>query len=147
MNIELTKTQRLLLCGSLIGLASLMLQACETVMKENEDVREKICGNWQSAEAGPDILVYKEGEHYKVTLFRRSGVRRRLKPETYLLQREENGNLYMNTGFRIDVAYTADCVPPKPIHTSLYRLDGSLDWLMESICDFSFSVNPKRDCI
>ena len=108
MNIELTKTQRLLLCGSLIGLASLMLQACETVMKENEDVREKICGNWQSAEAEPDILVYKEGEHYKVTLFRRSGVRRRLKPETYLLQREENGNLYMNTGFRIDVAYNEE---------------------------------------
>ena len=125
MNIELTKTQRLLLCGGMIGLASLMLQACETVMKENEDVREKICGNWtvmkenedvrekicgnwQSAEAGPDILVYKEGEHYKVTLFRRSGVRRRLKPETYLLQREENGNLYMNTGFRIDVAYNEE---------------------------------------
>ena len=108
MNIELTKTQRLLLCGGLIGLASLMLQACETVMKENEDVREKICGNWQSVEAGPDILVYKEGEHYKVTLFRRSGVRRRLKPETYLLQREENGNLYMNTGFRIDVAYNEE---------------------------------------
>ena len=108
MNIELTKTQRLLLCGGLIGLASLMLQACETVMKENEDIREKICGNWQSAEAGPDVLVYKEGEHYKVTLFRRSGVRRRLKPETYLLQREENGNLYMNTGFRIDVAYNEE---------------------------------------
>ena len=108
MNIELTKTQRLLLCGGLIGLASLMLQACETVMKENEDVREKICGNWQSAEAGPGVLVYKEGEHYKVTLFRRSGVRRRLKPETYLLQREENGNLYMNTGFRIDVAYNEE---------------------------------------
>mgnify|MGYP000787236511 FL=1 len=108
MNIELTKTQRLLLCGGLIGLASLMLQACETVMKENEDVREKICGNWQSAKAGPDILVYREGEHYKVTLFRRSGVRRRLKPETYLLQREENGNLYMNTGFRIDVAYNEE---------------------------------------
>ena len=108
MNIELTKTQRLLLCGGLIGLASLMLQACETVMKESEDVREKICGNWQSAEAGPDVLVYKEGEHCKVTLFRRSGVRRRLKPETYLLQREENGNLYMNTGFRIDVAYNEE---------------------------------------
>ncbi len=61
MNIELTKTQRLLLCGGLIGLASLMLQACETVMKENEDIREKICGNWQSVEGKPDILVYKEG--------------------------------------------------------------------------------------
>ena len=77
-------------------------------MKENEDVREKICGNWQSAEGKPDVLVYKEGEHYKVTLFRRSGVRRKLKPETYLLQREENGNLYMNTGFRIDVAYNEE---------------------------------------
>ena len=108
MNIELTKTQRLLLCGGLIGLASLMLQACETAMKENRDVREKICGNWQSVEAGPDILVYREGEHYKVTLFRRSGVRRRLKPETYLLQREENGNLCMNIGFRIDVAYNEE---------------------------------------
>ncbi|MCE9379140.1 DUF3876 domain-containing protein, partial [Phocaeicola vulgatus] len=27
-----------------------------------------------------------------------------LKPETYLLQ-EENDNLFMNTGFRIDVSY------------------------------------------
>ena len=108
MNIELTKTQRLLLCGGLIGLASLMLQACETVMKENEDVREKICGNWESVEGKPDILVYKEGAHYKVTLFRRTGVRRKLKPETYLLQREADGNLYMNTGFRIDVAYNEE---------------------------------------
>ena len=102
MNIELTKTQRLLLCGGMIGLASLMLQACETVMKENEDVREKICGNWESVEGKPDILVYKEGALYKVTLFRRAGVRRKLKPETYLLQ------LYMNTGFRIDVAYNEE---------------------------------------
>lgn len=108
MNIELTKSQRLLLCGGLIGLASLMLQACETAMKESEDVREKICGNWESAEGKPDVLVYKEGELYKVTLFRRTGVRRKLKPETYLLQREDNGHLYMNTGFRIDVAYNEE---------------------------------------
>ena len=108
MNIELTKTQRLLLCGGLIGLASLMLQACETVMKENEDIREKICGNWQSVEGKPDILVYKEGALYKVTLFRRAGVHRKLKPETYLLQREADGNLYLNTGFRIDVAYNEE---------------------------------------
>ena len=67
-----------------------------------------MCGKWQIAEGNADVLGYKEGEHYKVTLFRRSGVRRRLKPETYLLQREENGNLYMNTGFRIDVAYNEE---------------------------------------
>ena len=35
MNIELTKTQRLLLCGGMIGLASLMLQACDMVMKRH----------------------------------------------------------------------------------------------------------------
>ena len=98
MNIELTKSQRLL-CGGMIGLASLMLQACDMVMKENEDVREKICGNWESVEGKPDILVYKEGALYKVTLFRRAGVRRKLKPD---------GNLYLNTGFRIDVAYNEE---------------------------------------
>ena len=52
--------------------------------------------------------MYKEGALYKVTLFRRAGVRRKLKPETYLLQREADGNLYLNTGFRIDVAYNEE---------------------------------------
>ena len=47
----------------------------------------------------------KESEAYKVTVFKRSGLSRRMKPETYLLQEEENGNLFINTGFRIDVAY------------------------------------------
>lgn len=108
MNIELTKSQRLLLCGCLIGMASLMLQACKTEMKESEDVREKICGNWESMEGKPDVLVYKEGELFKVTLFRRTGVRRKLKAETYLLQQGDNGNLYMNTGFHIDVAYNEE---------------------------------------
>ncbi len=57
-----------------------------------------------SVEGKPDVLIYKEGEAYTVTVFKRSGLRRKLKPETYLLQ-EENGNLFMNTGFRIDVSY------------------------------------------
>ena len=62
MNIKLTKTERLLLCGGLIGMASLMLQACETVMaKENEESARRICGNWENAEGKPDILVYREG--------------------------------------------------------------------------------------
>ena len=79
MHIRLTKSQRLLLCGGLIGLASLMLQACETVMKSGEDIRDKICGNWESMEGKPDV-------------------------QTYLLV-EEDGNLFINTGYRIDVAY------------------------------------------
>ena len=61
-----------------------------------------------NVEGKPDILVYKEGALYKVTLFRRAGVHRKLKPETYLLQREADGNLYLNTGFRIDVAYNEE---------------------------------------
>ena len=43
-----------------------------------------------------------------MTVFKRSGIRRKLKPETYLLQMEDNGNLFMNTGFRIDVTYNEE---------------------------------------
>lgn len=51
-----------------------------------------------------DVLIYREGDAYKVTVFKRGGLSRRLKPETYLL-REEEGNLFINTGYRIDIAY------------------------------------------
>ena len=83
-----------------VGLAVMVLQSCEVA----DNRRNLLCGNWESVEGKPDVLIYKEGEAYKVTVFKRSGLRRKLKPETYLLQ-EENGNLFMNTGFRIDVSY------------------------------------------
>ena len=63
--------------------------------------------NWESVEGKPDVLIYKEGKAYKVTVFKRKGLGRELKPQTYLLQME-NGNLFMNTGFRIDVAYNEE---------------------------------------
>lgn len=90
---------KLALC--LIGVASLVLQGC-TDMKEMD--RDKLCGSWSSVEGKPDVLIYKEGESYKVTVFSCSGKTRRLKPQTYLLV-EENGNLFINTGYRIDVSY------------------------------------------
>ena len=80
--------------------AVMMLQSCDVA----DNRRDMLCGNWESVEGKPDVLIYKEGEAYKVTVFRRSGLRRKLKPETYLLQ-EKTGNLFMNTGFRIDVSY------------------------------------------
>ena len=98
--MSMSRVKMLQVSKCLIGLAVAMLQSCETA----DDRRDQLCGNWESVEGKPDVLVYKEGEAYKVTVFKRSGIRRRLKPETYLLQ-EENGNLFMNTGFRIDVAY------------------------------------------
>ena len=58
----------------------------------------------RNVEGRPDVLVYKEGECYKVTVFSRSGRTRKLKPQTYLLV-EENGNLFVNTGYRVDVSY------------------------------------------
>ena len=63
--------------------------------------------NWESVEGKPDVLIYKEGKAYKVTVFKRKGLGRELKPQTYLLQME-NGNLFMNTGFRIDVSYNEE---------------------------------------
>ncbi len=84
----------------LISMAALILQSCS----ESGIDRDKLCGSWTSVEGKPDVLVYKEGEAYKVTVFARSGRMRVLKPKTYLLV-EENGNLFINTGYRIDVSY------------------------------------------
>ena len=85
----------------MLGMASVLLQSCV----EEEDSRSALCGNWESVGNKPDVLIFKEDESYKVTLFKRSGLSRKLTPETYLLQKEDNGNLFMNTGFRIDVSY------------------------------------------
>ena len=98
--MSISRMKMLQVSKCLIGLAVMVLQSCDVA----ENRRDLLCGNWESVEGKPDVLIYKEGEAYKVTVFKRSGIRRRLKPEPYLLQ-EENGNLFMNTGFRIDVAY------------------------------------------
>ena len=98
--MSISRMKMLQVSKCLIGLAVMVLQSCDVA----ENRRDLLCGNWESVEGKPDVLIYKEGEAYKVTVFKRSGIRRRLMPETYLLQ-EENGNLFMNTGFRIDVAY------------------------------------------
>ena len=98
--MSISRMKMLQVSKCLIGLAVMVLQSWDVA----ENRRDLLCGNWESVEGKPDVLIYKEGEAYKVTVFKRSGIRRKLKPETYLLQ-EENGNLFMNTGFRIDVAY------------------------------------------
>ena len=68
---------------------------------------DKLCGNWVSVGRKPDVLVFKEGEQYKITVFKKSGVSRKLKPETFLIV-EESGNLFNNTGYRIDIAYNEE---------------------------------------
>ena len=88
--MNLPKVKMLQVSKCLIGLAVMMLQSCDVA----DNRRDMLCGNWESVEGKPDVLIYKEGEAYKVTVFRRSGLRRKLKPETYLLQ-EENGNLML----------------------------------------------------
>ena len=90
---------RLAVC--LLGAASL-LQGCTDTDRRTDPCR--LCGAWTSVEGKPDVLIYKEGDACKVTVFARSGKTRRLKPRTYLLV-EEGGNLFINTGYRIDVYY------------------------------------------
>lgn len=97
----ISRSRLIELAGYALALSSLLLTACSEV-KDND--LSKLCGNWVSVANKPDVLVFKEGEHYKVTVFRRVGMTKRVKPKTYLLV-EENGNLFINTGYRIDVAY------------------------------------------
>ena len=97
------KNHLLLLSSCIISLATIVMQGCV----EPTDDRAALCGNWESFEGKPDVLIYKEGPAYKVTVFKRGGLTRRLKPATYLLQ-QENGNLFINTGYRIDVSYNEE---------------------------------------
>ena len=91
-----------LLAGCMLTLAVLLLEGCgEPKQRKN---LSKLCGNWESVSGKPDVLIFKEGERYKLTLFKKSGVTRKVKPETYLIV-EENDNLFINTGFRIYMAY------------------------------------------
>ena len=45
----------------LIGLAVMVLQSCDVA----DNRRDQLCGNWESVEGKPDVLIYKEGEAYK----------------------------------------------------------------------------------
>lgn len=121
--MKMTRKQVLLMGSYLIGMAGLLLQGCAGT---EGSIRDRICGNWESVDGKPDILIYREGEAYKVTVFKRSGLSRRMKPETYLLQEEENGNMFMNTGFRIDVAYNeaADVLTFSPNGDYVRKSDG-----------------------
>ena len=84
--MNISKKKWLTLSSCMVSLAALMLQAC-TEAKETDC--DKLCGNWVSVGRKPDVLIYREGEAYKVTVFKR----------------EEEGNLFINTGYRIDIAY------------------------------------------
>ena len=101
--MNFNRKQLLLMSSYLIGVATIMLQACTDVKSTD---RDKLCGNWESVEGKPDVLIYREGDAYKITVFSRTRMRRKMKPQTYLLQ-EEYGNLFIHTGFRVDVSYNA----------------------------------------
>ena len=84
--MSLSKVKILQVSKCLIGLAVVMLQSCDVA----DNRRDMLCGNWESVEGKPDVLIYKEGEAYKVTVFRRSGLRRKLEhrlPHRRVLQR------------------------------------------------------------
>ena len=53
----------------LIGLAVMVLQSCDVA----DNRRDLLCGNWESVEGKPDVLIYKEGEAYKRSEERRVG--------------------------------------------------------------------------
>lgn len=97
----ISKDQLIKLAQSTLAITTIFLSACATSKEVDLDT---LCGNWISTTDKPDILIFKEGDHYKLTLFRKTKITGKSKPETYLIIRE-SGNLFINTGFRIDMAY------------------------------------------
>ncbi len=59
--MNLPKVKMLQVSKCLIGLAVMMLQSCDVADNRRDIVREL-----GSVEGKPDVLIYKEGEAYKV---------------------------------------------------------------------------------
>ena len=64
MRMSLSKVKMLQVSKCLIGLAVMMLQSCD--MEENR--RDMLCGNWESVEGKPDVLIYKAVSYTHLTL-------------------------------------------------------------------------------
>ena len=136
--MKMNRKNMILLCGCMLGMASVLLQSCV----EEEDSRYVLCGNWESVGNKPDVLIFKEGDTYKVTIFKRSAIRRKLKPETYLLM-EDNGNVFFNTGFRIDVAYNeaTDVLTFSPNGDYVRKAESPVN-MVEEIPELEEDYNP-----
>ena len=59
--MSISRTKMLQVSKCLIGLAVMVLQSCDIT----DNRRDLLCGNWESVEGKPDVLIYKEGEAYK----------------------------------------------------------------------------------
>ena len=58
--MSISRTKMLQVSKCLIGLAVMVLQSCDIT----DNRRDLLCGNWESVEGKPDVLIYKEGEAY-----------------------------------------------------------------------------------
>ena len=59
--MKTTSRQMLLLCGIVLGMAGMAMQSCSEAARDD---RPALCGNWESVEGKPDVLIYKEGKAY-----------------------------------------------------------------------------------
>ena len=98
--MSISRTKMLQVSKCLIGLAVMVLQSCDVA----DNRRDQLCGNWGERGGKARRAYLQGGRSLQGDGVQAERLRRKLKPETYLLQ-EENGNLFMNTGFRIDVSY------------------------------------------
>ncbi len=55
--MSISRMKMLQVSKCLIGLAVMVLQSCDVA----ENRRDLLCGNWESVEGKPDVLIYKEG--------------------------------------------------------------------------------------
>ena len=54
--MSISRTKMLQVSKCLIGLAVMVLQSCDVA----DNRRDQLCGNWESVEGKPDVLIYKE---------------------------------------------------------------------------------------
>ena len=70
--MSISRTKMLQVSKCLIGLAVRVLQSCDVA----DNRRDLLCGNWESVEGKPDVLIYKEGLPSTLSQFPQSRSRR-----------------------------------------------------------------------
>lgn len=60
-------------------------------MKEQTFDLKILSGNWESANLNPTVIIYRDGEHYMLSIIHMNETSKQASPATYEIQKDEDG--------------------------------------------------------
>ena len=66
-----------------------------------------LSGNWESVNLNPTIIIYRDGEHYALSVIHINGTSKQATPATYEIQKDEIGFFINYNLKRMAISYDA----------------------------------------